>query len=85
MFNTTVKRWAVLNFFFAFKSPEISASRQRFIIGISNCLTINVDNNDAQSIYEFFLSPSNQFGENVMEKWKTHYTSNKQFIEDAFS
>jgi|UniRef100_A0A6C0IN88 hypothetical protein len=45
--------------------------------------TINVDNNDAQSIYEFFLSPSNQFGENVMEKWKTHYTSNKQFIEET--
>ena len=38
--------------------------------------TINQENKDGKSIYEFFLQPTHEFGTNVMEKWKTHFTCN---------
>ena len=45
--------------------------------------TKNIENKESKSIYEYFLQPQNEFAINTLEKWKLHYTSNKDFIEDS--
>ncbi len=45
--------------------------------------TINQENKDGKSIYEFFLQPTHEFGTNVMEKWKTHFTCNDLFLNET--
>tara|TARA_B100000035_G_C21017344_1_gene562540 strand:- start:99 stop:1913 length:1815 start_codon:yes stop_codon:yes gene_type:complete len=45
--------------------------------------TKNIENTETKSIYEYFLKPENEFALNILEKWKTNYTSNKEFIKDS--
>ena len=45
--------------------------------------TLNKENKETLSIYEYYLQPKNEFAKNIMEKWKTYYTSNEKFINDS--
>lgn len=45
--------------------------------------TLNQENENSKSIYEFYLQPTHEFGTNVMEKWKTHFTNNHLFLNET--